>query len=124
MAAGGRSKRRSLAIALLLIFLGESVSILAEVLLASAAAAGAPLYVPFALSFLAIALAGVMLVAGYMTGISVLRNIWAVSVVSIASILIVEPLSDYLVFLQLPTTGALVGFILAACGLLADLLVK
>lgn len=119
-----QKRRYGLPATVALILLGETVGILAEVYIARAAALNASLYLPFAMAFAAIAASGIMLVAGYMMGIRLLRNIWVVSVVSITSILIVEPIADYAIFLQLPTLGALIGFVLAAAGLLVNLLVK
>ena len=69
-----------------------------------------------------IALAGAMLIAGYMVSYSAFRNIWIVSVVSVTSILIVEPGLTYFVFGELPGRGATIGLILGALGFLATLI--
>src|SRR3989344_9213474 len=49
----------------------------------------------------------VLILTGYMLGLKAFKNIWIVSVISITSILILEPVLAYGVFKQLPTTGAL-----------------
>ena len=58
---------------------------------------------------------------GYIFGIYVYKNIWVVTVVSIVTILLVEPPIAYFMTHQSPTRGAIVGFVLGALGLLATL---
>lgn len=67
--------------------------------------------------------AGFFALLGYSLGITVLKNIWIVSVVSIASELILEPFLDYKILKQLPTKGAAIGFVLGAVGIMAALLI-
>ena len=67
------------------------------------------------------AVGGGLVVAGYMTGFKAFKNIWIVSVISIASILLVEPIMNYFIVGQLPTRGALVGLVLGAGGLFSAL---
>jgi hypothetical protein len=105
-----------------LIFAGEALSIYAEMY-------GAKMYAisPFLQTILklllVIAVAGGFLVAGYMFGFNVFKNIWIVSVISITSILIVEPILAYTIFKQLPTKGALIGLILGAAGFVSALFI-
>ncbi|MBS4012832.1 MAG: hypothetical protein KGZ97_03590 [Bacteroidetes bacterium] len=105
---------------ILLIFCGESLAILAEIL-----AARAYINQPFIQAFLKVVLmmivGGGFLVIGYILGFRLFQNIWIISVVSITSILIMEPLLIYLVFNQAPTRGGLIGFILGALGFMAAL---
>jgi len=61
---------------------------------------------------------------GYVFGIYIYKNIWIVTVISIVTILIVEPPVAYFMTRQAPTRGALIGFILGALGLLAALFYK
>jgi len=63
----------------------------------------------------------IFLIEGYMLGYTAFRNIWIVSAISITSILIVEPLLAYDLFQQLPTKGALVGFVAGIIGFAAAL---
>ena len=58
---------------------------------------------------------------GYIFGNYIYKNIWIVTVVSIVTILIVEPPVAYFMTRQTPTRGSLIGFILGALGLLATL---
>lgn len=58
---------------------------------------------------------------GYVFGLSVYKNIWVVSAISIISILLVEPPAAYFMTHQIPTRGALIGFMLGALGLMATL---
>jgi len=103
---------------LILLFLGEALSIYAEMVGArNNNLATQPFWHIFWKMFLIITLAGGLLIAGYMLGFSVFKNIWIVSVASITSILIVEPILIWIFFHQIPTKGAVIGFILGAIGL-------
>ena len=62
---------------------------------------------------------GILLVMGYILGYKGYQNLWIVTVVSITTLLIAEPLVIYIFFNQIPTTGALIGFILGILGLIA-----
>ncbi|MEM5834417.1 MAG: hypothetical protein QXQ69_01040 [Candidatus Aenigmatarchaeota archaeon] len=113
------------ALSILLLFLGEALAIYSEI-------AGANKVLnenkisseTFLWFFLLITIAGLPLIAGYFLGIIAFKNIWIVSVVSIVSILIVEPILAYLIFKQFPTYGALIGLILGSVGLIITLVVK
>ena len=74
--------------------------------------------------FLLICLASGFLVAGYMLGFKAFQNIWIVSVVSITSTLILEPIISYAIFRQLPGTGATIGLILETIGFLTTILMR
>ncbi len=107
-----------LAIALLLV--GEAFSVYAEMIAAKEhALANQSFQTIFIKAFCQMAIAGALLIAGYMLGYRSFRNIWMVSALSITSILLMEPLIGYLVFLQIPTRGALIGLILGAVGFIA-----
>lgn len=62
-----------------------------------------------------------LLLVGYMTGLIAFQNVWVLSAVSVASILIFEPILAYFLTGQLPTTGAGIGFALGITGLLITL---
>lgn len=105
-----------------LIFFGESISIYAEMMGAREHDVGKIAFGSiFIKMFIIIAVAGGLLIAGYMLGFQSFQNIWIVSVTSITSILIMEPLLGYLFFHQLPGTGAIVGLILGVLGFLATM---
>lgn len=106
---------------LLLIFFGESLAIYAEIVAAKHIQTFNTTLVEMSI---VMAVAGVMLVAGYMFGVKYLQNIWVVGAVSIASIIIMEPLITYTLFRELPTKGALIGLMLGFCGLLSALFIK
>ena len=110
-------------ITLLLIFSGETLSIAAEFV---ASKKQLPL-VGHAIRAYAgpvglVTLGGVLLIAGYAIGFHHLRNIWIISAVSIGSILIVEPTFALLMFNQLPSRGAAIGFVLGVAGLIIALI--
>ena len=68
---------------------------------------------------LPITFGGLLLLAGYMLSMQSFKNIWIVTVISISSIIISEPILNYAITRQTPTRGALIGFILGIFGLLA-----
>jgi hypothetical protein len=86
-----------------------------------ATVASQPLLQVFLKMFLVMVIAGGFLIAGYMLGFRAFKNIWVVSVISITSILVIEPILAYAVFRQMPTTGAIVGFVFGVLGAIAAL---
>ena len=108
-------------IPIILLFLGESLAIYSEIIAAKNIHT-------FPATFWkmsgVMACAGLLLIAGYMFGIKYLNNIWIVGVISIASIIIMEPLITYLLFHELPSSGALMGLIFGILGLLSALFIK
>jgi len=112
-------------LAIILILLGEMITIYAEMLLARNNFSNPPSFLKvFWLPFLIMVLGGTLLITGYFTGFGVFKNIWIVSVISITSILIIEPTLAFTIFHQLPTKGATSGFIFGALGFILALLVK
>jgi hypothetical protein len=107
---------------ILIILLGEVIVIYAEI-------AGAKYYSlnpeSFFRAFLRILpvviVGGCTLLSGYMFGLKIFKNIWIVSVISITSVLIVEPALAYLVTGQIPTKGALIGLVFGILGFAASL---
>lgn len=110
-------------ITILLLFFGEALSVVSEMVAAKAHHATSQSFsVIYIKSCVLIALAGCFLIAGYMLGYKSNKNIWVVSAMSITSILIMEPLIGYIIFQQLPTRGAFIGLILGALGFVATFL--
>ena len=109
---------------IVLIFLGESLAIYAEMWGAHQGAFdNKPWMQIFFKMFLIITISGGLLISGYMLGFKAFQNIWMVSVTSITSILIVEPMLAYVFFRQMPTLGATVGLVLGAIGFLATIFI-
>ena len=106
--------------AIVLVFLGEALSIVAE-LLASKKFGSHSFAIVFALGALLITVGGMCLVLGYMLGYQHLKNIWIIFAVSVGSIVVIEPLLAYGLFRQPPTLGALVGLGLGLAGIVAAL---
>lgn len=75
-----------------------------------------PLRSTFWKSSFLLAIAGALLIAGYMIGYKSFKNIWIVMALSITSILILEPILAYITFKTIPSKGALAGLILGALG--------
>src|SRR4051812_18254365 len=109
---------------LLSVFLGEGVAIYAEMSSAKHSDQGMGFIPNFFQALVFIVVAGALLIAGYMYGLKVFQNIYIVSVMSITSILLLEPLLAYLIIHQLPTKGAVIGLILGAFGLFSALFIK
>jgi drug/metabolite transporter (DMT)-like permease len=104
---------------LVLIFAGEALSVYAELLGAHRFVVGQHAFLGiFLRMFGLIAVAGGLLIAGYLLGYLSYKNIWIVSAFSLCSILIVEPFISWWIFHQLPTRGAFVGLLLGLVGLL------
>ena len=116
---------QNLVFILVLIFAGEALAILAEILSARGEVRNSKKMLRLAVSMtLVIIFGGAVSIYGYMLGISLLSNIWIITVASIASILIIEPVLDYALLKQLPTRGAVLGFLLGASGMIIAILVK
>lgn len=72
-----------------------------------------------------ISIAGaVLLVYGYTFGYQVFKNIWIVTALSIASIVVVEPFIAWILFREMPTTGAFIALILGIIGIITSIVVK
>jgi hypothetical protein len=111
--------------AILLVFLGEALAIYAEIIAARIISNTSLSFLQvFLRAFLIIIIGGAFLVIGYMRGIDAFKNIWIVSVISITSILIIEPILNYAIFHQLPTRGAALGFIFGILGFVLALFIK
>jgi len=111
--------------AIILILFGEMITIYAEMLLARNNFLNSPsLSKIFWQPFLIMVIGGTLLITGYFIGFGAFKNIWIVSVISITSILIIEPVLAYTIFHQLPTKGATLGFVLGALGFIVALFIK
>lgn len=97
-----------------LLLLGELIAIGGELLAARSQRLGWPV-VMYILSVLP-------LLGGYKIGYEAYGgDIWTVTALSIASILLVEPMLSFAMFQTLPQRGALVGLVCGCLGLLATL---
>jgi hypothetical protein len=111
--------------AIILILFGEMITIYAEMLLAKNNFSNPPSFSKiFWQPFFIMVLGGTLLITGYFTGFGAFKNIWIVSVISITSILIIEPVLAYTIFHQLPTKGALIGLVLGALGFVSTMFLR
>jgi hypothetical protein len=101
----------------LLIALGEYLAIYSELLGVKCMDSASGIWK----AFLWITLAGVPLIAGYILAYKGFGKIWPVSVISVVAILLSEPVLNIWMLNEQPTTGAIVGFILGAIGLVCAL---
>lgn len=105
---------------IILILAGEILACYAEIFGArSNYVSSRPFLQIFLKMFLLWIIAGGFLLLGYMLGLNAFKNIYVVSVISITCVLIVEPSIGWIAFHQLPTTGAIIGFIFGVLGFLA-----
>lgn len=65
---------------------------------------------------------GALSVGGVLAGLSGGGYIWVVTVVSVTSLLLLEPVVIWGLFQEFPGRGALIGFCLGALGMLATVL--
>jgi hypothetical protein len=93
---------------LCVLFIGEALCIYAEMLAAKARVAA---------SLVVIMPSSLLLLAGYYYGYKAFDNIWIVTVASVTSILIAEPVLALALFSDTPSKGATAGLILGAIGL-------
>ena len=110
-------------IALLLLLVGEALTVASEMYAAHyhehRLASVSQIVLVATLAF---ALSGGFLIAGYMVGYQAFRNIWVVTTISVTSILFVEPLIAYFLFHEWPTPGVVVGVFLGIFGFIATLI--
>ena len=107
------------AIAVALLFIGEFVTIYAELAAAKLPNDGSFQLVALIKPSVLVAFAGVCLVLAYWMGYRVVGNIWVVTIASITSILILEPIVVFAMFKEIPSRGAIIGFILGTMGFIA-----
>lgn len=100
--------------------LGEGFFIYAEML--GAHQVGSLSWETVVKMFILVILSGGLLIFAYMWGFRSFENIWIIVVISLASILVIEPTLAWAFFHQLPTTGALIGFILGVLGAIISVL--
>ncbi len=107
---------------ILIIFFGEALAILAEIIAAKYFALHDAKFANVFFKALPIIIIGsVLLLCGYMLGFRSFKNIWIVSAISITSILILEPIINYTITHQLPNRGAVIGLIFGVMGFIAAL---
>ena len=105
-------------VVIIIIFLGEATAIYAEVHSARAYAGSWKFFFNMALILIA---SSFLLLLGYVLGLQAFKEIWIVSVTSFTTILIVEPIMDFVVFKSVPSQGSLIGLVLGGLGLIAAL---
>ena len=109
-------------LALFLLFFGEFFGIYMEMTAAHLPAWNSVTTISLWKTSIGMTIAGLALLSGYYIGYKVFQSIWIVTVVSVTSILIIEPILAYLFFHELPNRGSLVGLIFGSLGLLATIL--
>ncbi|UWU76061.1 hypothetical protein N2603_40105 [Bradyrhizobium huanghuaihaiense] len=105
-------------VAVAAIFLGEALSIFAE-LIASRQFGKAGGDLAMLLPMFLLISFGILLVFGYALGYMHLKNIWIIVAISVGAILVVEPILTLLLFRDVPTAGSLIGLMFGAMGALA-----
>ena len=100
-------------LSLLAIFIGEALCIYSEMLIAKGGS--------WAWTLFLITLAGIPLLVGYRYGYQAFESMWPVMVISVVSILIVEPMLVWSMFEETPSWGSVAGFICGVVGLFLTL---
>ncbi|AZE55850.1 hypothetical protein SAMN05216475_1650 [Pseudomonas synxantha] len=108
--------------ALGLMVIGEFCAIYSEVVTARLAHTGGGSWGAFVLPVVVMCFAGFCLLGAYWLGYRAVGDIWIVTVVSVTSLLLLEPVVVWSLFHEAPGRGALVGFCLGALGMLATIL--
>ncbi|MGY3238077.1 hypothetical protein ACVWZ4_001265 [Bradyrhizobium sp. USDA 4472] len=106
-------------VAVAAIFLGEALSILAELIASRQFGKTGGHMAMLWPMFLLASFAGILLVFGYALGYMHLKNIWIIVAISVGAILVLEPILTLLLFRDVPTVGSLIGLLLGAFGALA-----
>jgi hypothetical protein len=104
-------------LAILLVFVGELLAVYAETFGVKSKIFSSG----FWRIVLIMSLGGLFLILGYILGYKSYGNLWTVTVISITTLLIAEPLVIIFAFHQTPTLGAIIGFILGVIGLIVSL---
>ena len=94
-------------IAIVCLFIGETLAIYPELLITRGAS--------WAWTFFIITLAGIPLLIGYKVGSQCFTSVWPMFVISLTSIVIVEPFLLYFWLKQTPSWGSIAGL---CCGIL------
>jgi len=82
---------------------------------------------PWALTLLALSVSitgAALLVYGYTFGYREFKNIWVVTGLSLAGMLVVEPAVAWFLFREVPTAGASIALILGMAGIVASIVFK
>ena len=111
-------------VSFLSLLVGEALSIISENIFAKRIHDGKSFYASLPLPLILIIIGGFLLVVGYGTGIRGFRNIWIVVLLSIFSIVLVEPAVSYLLFREFPTKGQYIGIALSIVGIVIATTVK
>ena len=90
-------------LAVFLLFIGESLAVYAEMVAARLSSLQGTAHHMLLKIIFSMMIAGLALLWGYYLGYKVFQNIWIVTVISITSILIVEPALAYFFFQELQT---------------------
>jgi len=106
---------------ILFLFLGESFYLYSEMFVAKNSANGSFKTSSFIITASLVVLGGIFFLSSVYFGINLFKNIWIIAVMSVAAIVVMEPLLAYLFFKQLPTLKTAVGFILGIAGLIIAL---
>ena len=99
--------------------LGEFCAIYSEVVAARLAHTGHTSWAELVGPVLIMCFAGLCLLGAYWLGYVAVGDIWLITVVSVTSLLLLEPLVIWALFHEAPGRGALIGFCLGALGMLS-----
>ena len=100
-------------LAIFAMFVGEALCIYSELLIARGGS--------WWWTFFLITLAGIPLLYAYKYGYASAESMWPVMVISMASVLIVEPALIWGMFREVPNRGSALGFVLGVLGFMSTM---
>jgi hypothetical protein len=105
---------------LVLILLGEAISVYCEIAFIKANKNNGNVFSwgIFIKMVLIMLVAVILLLLGYFFGYINIKNVWLISIISVVSILLAEPLIILSLLKEIPSKGSIIGFILAVVGLI------
>lgn len=111
-------------LAIILIVMGEALAIGAEVFAAYRVQQSHALGATFQGTIIPMLLGSALILAGYVVGYAAFKNVWVITIFSVGSIVIVEPLIIWYFFHEFPSKGALLGCVLAVMAITSALVWK
>lgn len=107
---------------ILFLFIGESLYLCSEMFVAKGALDGSSKITTLGPAILMVVVGGFIFLASVYFGMRLFKDVWIIAVMSVAAIVIMEPVLVWLFFNQLPTTKTAIGFLLGVAGLVISVL--
>ena len=106
---------------ILFLFIGESFYLYAEMLVAKNSLDSSSKVTVFAFAITMVVIGGLVFLGSVYFGMHLFKNIWIIAAISVAAIVVMEPILAFTFFKQLPTLKNAIGFALGVVGLIVTL---